>query len=62
MNVYVEYVAIDNFVMDFLLLILTFKKRGEKIKKGRIAVSALFGTVVTLFFPFLTFHELAVFF
>lgn len=62
MNVYVEYVVIDNFIIDFLLLLLTFKKRGEKIKKGRIVVSALFGTVVTLFFPFLTFHELIVFF
>ena len=60
MNVYVEFVIIDNFVFDYLLLLLTFYKDRKQINK-RIIISSLFGTVFALVFPLLNLHELILF-
>ncbi len=61
MNVYVEYVIIDNFIFDYLLLCLTFKSNGKEPPKSRLIFSAIFGTVFAIVFPFLKFHELILF-
>lgn len=51
MEVYIEYVIIDNFIIDFLLLKLALKYSKERAKKGFIALSAGAGTVVALLMP-----------
>ncbi len=54
MVVYIEYVLIDNFVIDYLLLKTTIIITGGEIKKLRIITGALFGAIVSLIFPLLT--------
>ena len=53
MKVYIEYVIIDNFIIDFLILWSTLKTLGIKINKYLIITSTLFGTVVACFLPLL---------
>ena len=62
MTVYVEYVIIDNFIFDYILLLLTFKSNGAEPPKKRLFLSALFGTVFAVIFPFLKFHQLVLLF
>ena len=62
MTVFVEYVIIDNFIFDYILLLLTFKSNGVEPPKKRLFLSALFGTVFAVIFPFLKFHQLVLLF
>lgn len=57
MNVYVEYVIIDNFIFDYILLKLTFKGESNPCKK-RIFLGCLFSTFFAIIFPFIRLHEL----
>ena len=61
MDVFIEYVVIDNFIFDYLLLLLTFKTNGRKPSKKRLLISTLFGTVFAVIFPLLNLHELILF-
>lgn len=58
MIVYVEYVLIDNFVIDYLLLKATYFTCGIRPKKYRLIISATFGGVIALAFPLLNAHTL----
>ena len=51
MDVYVEYVFIDNFVIDYLILKLTSFIAGKEIKNLSIALCSFFGAVFALIFP-----------
>lgn len=51
MTVYIEYVLIDNFVIDYLLLKYAYKLAGVKIKTGRVVLSAVFGAIFSLLYP-----------
>lgn len=51
MDVYVEYVLADNFVLDYLLLKLTVTTVGKKYCRVKIAVSAALGAIFALFCP-----------
>lgn len=62
MKIYLEYVIIDNFIFDYLLLLATFYKRGEKTKKGKIIFSSIIGTAISVVFPLLKLHEIVLFF
>lgn len=53
MIVYIEYVLIDNFFIDYLLLKTTFTITGNGIKKGRQIIAAMFGAGISLLFPIL---------
>lgn len=53
MIVYVEYVIVDNMVIDTLILLLTKKLALQKTKNWRIFLSAVFGTIVALVSPIL---------
>lgn len=53
MTVYIEYVLIDNFIIDYLLLKATFSTTGIAVKKSRLFLCALFGGIVALLFPLL---------
>lgn len=54
MTVYVEYVFIDNFVIDLLLFKTTFKITGKTVSRARLIVCALLGAIFALFYPLIT--------
>lgn len=56
MTVYVEYVLIDNFVIDYMLLKAAFFTAGGKPKKRRLVFCALFGAVFALLYPLMEIH------
>ncbi|MBR5439801.1 MAG: sigma-E processing peptidase SpoIIGA [Clostridia bacterium] len=51
MEVYVEYVIIDNLIIDFLLLKLSTKTVQVRSSFFRILISAILGTVVAVIIP-----------
>lgn len=53
MVVYIEYVLIDNFVIDYLLLKATFVITNISVKKGRLFLCAFLGGVFALTYPFM---------
>lgn len=54
MVIYVEYVVIDNIVINSLILLLTKELLKLKSSKLRILLSALLGTIVALLSPILS--------
>ena len=59
MVVYIEYVIIENFVLDFLLLYLSFHAAKVHFSWKKLALSALFGAGFALLFPLLSIGEIA---
>ena len=53
MNVYVEYVILDNFVVDLLILYLVARALKLHSSKWRVVVGALLGTVFAVVSPLL---------
>lgn len=53
MTVYVEYVLIDNLVIDYLLLKATFSLTAIKVGKGRLLFCAFLGALIALLYPLL---------
>lgn len=53
MVVYIEYAFLENFLLDGALLCLALLFSKSKIRWWRVALSALFGTVFALAYPFL---------
>lgn len=53
MTVYIEYVLIDNFVIDYLLLQASHKIAGVSAKKSRLCFCAVLGALVALACPVL---------
>ena len=53
MTIYVEYIIIDNIVINTLILLLTKTILHQNTSKTRIFFGALLGTVVSLFSPLL---------
>lgn len=51
MIVYIEYVIVNNFVIDYLLLKSTFLIIGKKTKAVRLVFCALFASIFSLLFP-----------
>lgn len=51
MTVYIEYVLIDNLVIDFLLLKATFALTNIDVKQGRLFVCAFLGALIALIYP-----------
>ncbi len=51
MQVYIEYVLINNFIIDYLLLKATFATIGQDIKRKRLFICAFFGALLSLFYP-----------
>ena len=51
MTVYIEYVLIDNLVIDCLLLKYAYKLTGVQTKKTRLILSASFGAIFALLYP-----------
>jgi len=53
MSIYVEYVIIDNFVVDMLILYLVARSLHLRSSKWRIIIGSCIGTVFALISPFL---------
>ena len=51
MTVYIEYVIIDNVIIDYLLLKATFIIVGETYKKIRLIAVAFLGAFIALVYP-----------
>lgn len=51
MIVYIEYVLINNFIIDLLLLKSTFLITGKRVKRLRLILSSSFASVFSLIFP-----------
>lgn len=51
MEVYIEYVIIDNFLLDFLLLKLALVKKRTSIYKGGLYYGSAIGTLVAIILP-----------
>lgn len=51
MTIYIEYVLLDNFVIDYLLLKATLSLTGKTVKKGRLFCCAFFSAVLALLSP-----------
>jgi len=58
MTVYIEYVLIDNFVIDYLLLKATFALTKTRAKKGRLLFCSFLGASFALVYPLITVHPL----
>lgn len=56
MVVYIEYVVVDNFIIDYLLLTLALKYAKAEVVKKRVALSAAIGTAVAVIMPLLSMH------
>ncbi|MBQ7579313.1 MAG: sigma-E processing peptidase SpoIIGA [Clostridia bacterium] len=51
MKIYIEYVVIDNLIINFLLLLITSKCLHLKANKLRLILSAMLGTAVAVLLP-----------
>lgn len=51
MSVYVEYAVCDNLIVDYLLLRSTFFLVGQKVKKTKIFLNAVLGTITAITLP-----------
>lgn len=58
MEVYIEYVIFDNFVMNYLILFFTKFTVKSKIRKLNMIVSTLFGVVSAVLMPLITINFL----
>ena len=62
MEVYIEYVLLDNLVIDAVISVLTLKALRLSVTKWRIAVAAAFGTAAAFLLPLLHIHAAFLFF
>ncbi len=58
MIVYIEYVLIDNFVIDYMLLSATLKTLTLPISKLRLCVCSAVGAIISIAVTFLPFNNL----
>ena len=61
MQVYIEYVIIDNFIIDYLLISLSLKVANVKTSKLRLICSAFLGTIVAVIIPLLNIDNVYLF-
>ncbi|MBO4251363.1 MAG: sigma-E processing peptidase SpoIIGA [Clostridia bacterium] len=54
MTVYIEYVILDNFFIDFMLFKTAFKVTGKSMSRRRTVVCAAAGAIFALVYPLVT--------
>ena len=62
MEIYVEYVILDNFIIDFCIILAVLKTLGIKLVKWRVFLACLIGTAFALILPLITMPDIAAFF
>lgn len=58
MTVFIEYVLLDNFVIDYLLLKSTFLSLGKIYHRRRLILCSLMGAIFSLVAPLLSFSNI----
>ena len=58
MTVFIEYVLLDNFIIDYLLLKVALKLVGVETKRWRLFFCAFLGSVIALVFPLINFKPI----
>lgn len=58
MTIYIEYVIIDNVIIDYLMLKATFVLMGIPSRKGRLFLCAFLGAIIALIYPMLKFSDI----
>lgn len=53
MEVYLEYIFLDNFALNFFLLFVTLCMRREKISAIRLLISSTVGSLFSVLYPFI---------
>lgn len=61
MKIYIEYVILDNFIVDYLLLTITECTLKNKYKKSLKILSCLIGVITAIFLPFLYKYKIIIF-
>ena len=61
MVVYIEYVILDNFIIDFIILFCTAKLTKLEIKKWRIFASCILGVAFAFLTPYISIHNVILF-
>lgn len=61
MEVYIEYVILDNFVIDYIILYLTLFSIRQKICYLKVILSSMIGTTFAVFLPFITLSNIYLF-
>ena len=54
MSVYIEYVILDNLIINYIILSTTFACIGETVSKKRKLLSATIGTIFVILMPFIS--------
>ncbi len=62
MKVYIEYVIIDNFMLDYLLLKLTFTAKKCTLIKHGLLFGAFVGSIFAVIMPLINLPEIVLFF
>ena len=58
MTIYIEYVIINNLIIDYMLLKATFSLTRTEYRKRRLFPCSLFGAFISLIYPLLEAHFL----
>ncbi len=61
MEIYIEYVILDNLIINSIILVLTLKTLKHKLNKLNIFFSSSLGTVFAIFMPFITLDNIYLF-
>ena len=57
MQVYIEYVIIDNLIIDYILLSLSLKASNVKANVFRLILSSIVGTIIAVIIPLINIKE-----
>ncbi len=57
MTVYIEYVLIDNFIIDYLMLKASFLLTASSESRARLLFCAFLGAIFALFYPLISVHS-----
>lgn len=60
MTVYIEYVLVNNTIIDYCILKAAFTAAGKRVKKGRLLYCSVFAAALSLVFPLLNFNKIIV--
>ncbi len=57
MEVYIEYVVIDNIIINYTLLSVCSKVSGQMVARKNLIFASLFGALMVIFMPIMTTNE-----
>lgn len=60
MSIYIEYAVIDNLVIDYFLLEATFFTFRKPVKKARLFLLSILGTIIAIVYPLINAHAIII--